>query len=254
MKEKANGSIKLNFLRFHEIFKFHRQMLKQFLFIIITLSLTTSVAFSQQENPEIRRGVREYKAENFQEAELNFRKALEANPQSEKALYNLANALYKQGRYDEAANILKGLVHMDLPENKKADVYHNLGNASIGDQKIQEGIDAYKNVLRLRPDDNDARQNLAIAQKLLQEQEQQQQQQQQGEDGPDDQQQDEQPEQQPGDQPEEAQQQERPRPDQISPEDAERILDALNQQEREIQEKIEREEKQRRPLQPERQW
>lgn len=227
-------------------------MLKQLLIIIITLSLTIPVAFSQEENADIRRGVREYKAENFQEAELNFRKALEANPQSEKALYNLANALYKQERYEEAANILEGLVNKELPENKKADAYHNLGNANVGAQQIQEGIEAYKNALRLRPDDNDTRHNLAYAQKLLQEQEQQQQQE--GDDEQDDQQQDEQQEQQPGEQDEDEQQEERARPDQISPEDAERILDALNQQEREIQEKIDREEKQRRPLQPERQW
>ncbi len=228
-------------------------MIKQFLFLIITLSLTIPVVFSQQENADIRRGVREYKAENYQEAELNFRKALEANPQSEKALYNLASALYKQGRYEEAANILEGLVHKDIPESKKADVFHNLGNSNVGAQQIQDAIEAYKNALRIRPEDNDTRHNLAYAQRLLQEQEQQQQQD--GEDEQEDQPQEDQQEQPPGDQDdEEDQQQERPRPDQISPEDAERILDALNQQEREIQEKIEREEKQRRPSQPERQW
>ncbi len=224
-------------------------MLKQIVFFIIITSLNIPLLLSQQENADIRRGTREYKSENFQEAELNFRKALEANPQNTKALYNLANALYKQGRYEEAANILEGLAYKELSESKKADVFHNLGNANIGSQQIQEGIEAYKNALRIRPEDNDTRHNLAYALQLLQEQEQQQQQE--GDDQQDNQQQDDQ---QPGDPDEEQQQQDRPRPDQISPQDAERILDALNQQEQEIQQKIEREEKQRQPLRPERQW
>ncbi|MBW6479672.1 MAG: tetratricopeptide repeat protein [Bacteroidales bacterium] len=223
--------------------------------ILFLFNFTVLQSYAQYVNPEVRRGNREYKAENFTEAEMNYRKALEEDPQSLKALYNLANTLYRQGRYEEAANILDGISNLNIPDNRRADAYHNLGNARMGNQQIQEGIDAYKNSLRLRPDDNDTRHNLAMAMKLLQEQEQQQQQDQ---DGEDDQQQDEQQQQpQDGDdeqQDEPQQQQPQPRPDQISPEDAQRILDALNQQEQEIQEKIEREDRQRRPERPLREW
>jgi Ca-activated chloride channel homolog len=221
--------------------------------ILFLLNFTALQAYAQYVNPDVRRGNREFKAEKFTEAEMNYRKALEENPQSLKALYNLASALYKQGRYDEAANILDGISKLNIPDNRRADAFHNLGNARLGNQQIQEGIEAYKNSLRLRPDDNDTRHNLAMAMRLLQEQEQQQQQDQ---DGDDDQQQDQQ-QQQDGDdeqQDEPQQQQPQPRPDQISPEDAQRILDALNQQEQEIQEKIEREERQRRPERPLREW
>ncbi len=222
--------------------------------ILFLFNFTVLQAFAQYVNPDVRRGNREYKTENFTEAEMNYRKALEEDPQSLKALYNLANALYKQGRYDEAANILDGISNINISDNRRADVYHNLGNARLSNQQIQEGIEAYKNSLRLRPDDNDTRHNLAKAMQLLQEQEQQQDQDQ---DGDDDQQQDDQ-QQQPEDgddeQQDEQQQEPQPRPDQISPEDAQRILDALNQQEQEIQEKIDREERQRRPERPLREW
>jgi tetratricopeptide (TPR) repeat protein len=220
--------------------------------ILFLFNFTVLQSYAQYVNPEVRRGNREYKTENFTEAEMNYRKALEEDPQSLKALYNLANALYKQGRYDEAANILDGISNLNIPDNRRADAYHNLGNARIGNQQIQEGIEAYRNSLRLRPDDNDTRHNLAMAMKLLQEQEQEQQQDQ---DGDDDQQQDQQqPQDGDDEQQNEQQQQPQPRPDQISPEDAQRILDALNQQEQEIQEKIEREERQRRPERPLREW
>jgi Ca-activated chloride channel homolog len=220
--------------------------------ILFLFNFTVLQSFAQNVNPDVRRGNREYKTENFTEAEMNYRKALEEDPQSLKAIYNLANALYKQGRYEEAANILDGISSLNIPDNHRADTYHNLGNARIGNQQIREGIEAYKNSLRLRPDDNDTRHNLAMAMKLLQEQEQEQQQDQ---DGDDDQQQNQQQPQEGDDEKQnEQQQQPQPRPDQISPEDAQRILDALNQQEQEIQEKIEREERQRRPERPLREW
>ncbi|TVQ89064.1 MAG: tetratricopeptide repeat protein [Bacteroidetes bacterium] len=218
-------------------------------FILIILGLQ---GFSQNVNPEVRRGNREFKSENFRDAELNYRQALEQNPQSIKALYNLANALYKQNRYEEAANILDGISKLELPDNRRADVYHNLGNSRLGNQQIKESIEAYKNSLRIRPEDNETRHNLALAMQLLQEQEQDQDGEQ-NQDQQDDQQQ--QPDQDDQDQPDDEQQQQpQPRPDQISPEDAQRILDALNQQEQEIQEKIDREDTQSRPQRPLREW
>ncbi len=230
-------------------------MIKQIITIIIVIACYYN-SFSQQENQDIRKGNREYKDENFSDAELNYREALESNPQNIKALYNLANSLYKQGRYDEAANILEGLAGMDLSDSQKADILHNLGNSNIGNQKIQEGIEAYKNSLRLRPEDMDTRHNLAYAMRLLQEQEQQQQNQDQQQDQDENENEDDQ-QPQPQDQEQEQndqQQESQPKPDQISPQDAERILDAMNQQEQKIQEKIEREEKVRQPARPEREW
>lgn len=223
--------------------------------LTVFTTLFVSQVFAQVENPEVRRGNRAFKSEQFQEAELKYRSALEQNPQSLRALYNLASSLYKQGRYDEAANILDGLAKLDIPESKRADILHNLGNAHIRNQQLQEGIESYKDALRIRPEDMDTRHNLAHAMQLLQEQEQQQQ-----GDGEDDQQdqdqQDDQQQQQDGneDQQNQEQQQQQPRPDQLTPEDAQRILDALNQQEQEIQEKIDREEKQRRPQRQQREW
>jgi len=221
--------------------------------LLLVLHFSTFAVIAQRENPDIRRGNREFRTDNFQDAELRYRQALEANPRNTSALYNLAATLYKQGRYDEATNILEGLSNMGLPDNQQADVYHNLGNAQVGSKKIKEAVDAYKNSLRIRPYNNDTRHNLAYAMRLLQEQQQQQQQQQNEEQQQNDDNQEQQEQEQPQPQ-EDQQQQQQQRPHQITPQDAERILDALNQKEQKIQQNIDREQKQQQPIRPIKQW
>lgn len=223
------------------------------LFFLISL-FGLQVVLPQSPNNIIREGNRHFNQENFQEAERSYREALDADPRNPAALFNLGNALYRQGRYEEAVNILEGLAGLNLSDERLADVLHNLGNANMGKQDLQKAIDAYKNSLRIRPDDNDTRHNLTYALRQLQEQEQEQQQDQDDQDQDqdnDDQDQQQQPD---DDQQDDQEQQQQPRPDQISPQDAERILDALNQQEQEVQERIDREERQRQPVRPERQW
>jgi Ca-activated chloride channel homolog len=222
--------------------------------LILVLLIFSGIAHAT--DPILRQGNRNYHDGDFHAAELQYRRALEQNPQDERALYNLSNVLYRQGRFEEAANILEGLSNMNIRDSQRADVLHNLGNAKVGEKKFSEGIEAYKNSLRIRPDDMDTRHNLAYARQLLEEQQQQQQQQQDQNDQKDDQdQKDEQqtpPDQQPDD--DQQQQQQQPRPDQISPQDAERILDALNQQEQKVQENIDREEKKRVPARVQKEW
>ena len=224
------------------------------LFSLISL-FGLQVVLPQSPNNLIREGNRFFNQENFQDAERNYREALEADPRNTAALFNLGNALYRQGRYEEAVNILEGLAGLNLPDERHADVLHNLGNANMGAQDLQKAIEAYKNSLRVRPDDDDTRHNLTYALRQLQEQEEQQQQQQDDQEQDDQEQDDQEQQQQPDEeQQQDQEEQQQPRPDQISPQDAERILDALNQQEQEIQERIDREQQERQPIRPERQW
>ena len=225
-------------------------------FIVLMLFLSSSAFLhAQSDNQLIRNGNKEFEQENYHDAEILYRRALEENPNNSKALYNLANALYRQGRFDEAINILDGLSQIEPEKIDKSDVYHNLGNAQLGAQQIKESIDSYKNALKLNPGDNDTRYNLAYAMNLLDEMDQQPEDQpESGEDDQDQESEQEQPEQDDGE--DQEPQQDRPQqlPDQISQEDAERILDALNQQEQKIQEEIKREEAEVPRGRPEREW
>ena len=226
-----------------------------YLILVVFLSTSSAFMYAQSDNQLIRKGNKEFEQENYQDAEIYYRRALEENPNNSKALYNLANSLYRQGRFDESINILDGLSQMELEKINRSDVYHNLGNAQLGAQQIRESIDSYKNALKLDPGDHDTRYNLAYAMNLLDEMEQQQQNDpENGEDEQDQEQEQEQPEQDEGGEQPPEQDEQQPMPDQISQEDAERILDALNQMEQKIQEEIKREESEVPRVKPEREW
>ncbi|MDR4987370.1 MAG: tetratricopeptide repeat protein [Bacteroidales bacterium] len=206
----------------------------------------------------IRQGNRYFEKERFIEAEATYRQVLETDPGNRAALYNLGNALYRQGRLEEAAEIYQGLTGMLPDEAKQAEAWHNLGNSLLKSGNIAESIEAYKQALRLAPMDDDTRYNLAYALQLLDELPPDDSPQN-GEDG-DDQDEQNDTDHEPAASPDDGQQEPQPgdstppRPDQLSPEDAERILEALRQQEQKIQEEINREEEEQPAVRPRRDW
>ena len=137
------------------------------LIIIVLLSLVYVGSFAQVEKGFVRKGNRDYKQQKYQDAEVNYRKALGGNPNSGLATYNLGNSLYKQNKVDEAIEEYKKAIDGGLPANELAMNYHNLGNALLISKKISESIEAYKKALRLNPKDFDTKYNLAFAQNLL---------------------------------------------------------------------------------------
>lgn len=243
-------------------------MRRTLLFVICFLAgWFTAMANTGGERGMIRKGNKHYGEGSFPEAELEYRRALEENPMDPRALFNLGNALYRQGRFDEASAVFDALAGMAPDGIDLADTYHNLGNAHLGAQRFGDGVEAYKNALRIRPEDNDTRYNLEYALRFLQDPPpaDQQPQEQQG-DQPDEGQPDQEGEQDPqeGQDPGETQRPEsrespgeesQPgQPDRISPQDAERILDALNQQEQKVQENVNREKEPVQPRRTGREW
>jgi len=223
--------------------------MKRIFLIGLFLILVLPAMVQAQERRNLRQGNKLYQDERFNDAEIRYRQSLEENPQNIKGMFNLGNALYRQGRFDEAAEIFGGLSQFAPGEREKAFAWHNLGNTYLESQKYAESVEAYKNALRINPDDEQTRHNLAYAMRLLQEQPPQDQ------DGDEDENQDQNEDQQQQDEQEQdQQQQQQPRPNQISPQDAERILDALNQKEQDVQEDLKRGQTQRAPVRQEREW
>ncbi|MCQ2285279.1 MAG: VWA domain-containing protein [Bacteroidales bacterium] len=117
----------------------------------------------------------------YQEAELQYRKAMVTTKNYDKANYNLGTALYRQERYEEAAQYFKSVAEQTAVDPKlRSKAYHNLGNALMQQQNYGESVKAFKNSLKLDPSDMDTKYNLEYAKKKLQQQQQQQQQQNQG--------------------------------------------------------------------------
>ena len=228
-------------------------MNKRFFIIILLLLAFTVSVFAQADRRYVRQGNRLFQNEDYKEAEIRYRRSIEQNPQNIKGMFNLGNALYKQGRYEEAAELFQGLAQFAPGEAERAYAYHNLGNSFLQTEKYAESVEAYKNSLRINPDDDQTRFNLAYAMRLLQEQPPQDQQGDGDNDQDKDQQKDQQQDQQPQDG-EDNQPKPQPRPDQISPQDAERILEALNQKEQKVQEEVKQEQMQRTPARQAREW
>ncbi|MBI1288693.1 MAG: tetratricopeptide repeat protein [Flavobacteriales bacterium] len=211
-------------------------------FILVILGLGTT--FAQEANDFISKGNKLYDEQKFGEAEMTYREGQESGADAFISGFNLGDALFKQERYEEAAGVFQTLPNLTDDKEQKAAAYHNLGNSFLKAEKYQESVDAFKQSLRNNPKDLDTKYNLAYAMRKLQKQQQDQQQNQdqnQDEKKDQDNKQDQQQNQDQKDQ----QKQEQPQPQegQISKEDAERMLDALNQDEKQIRDRLEDEKK-----------
>lgn len=234
--------------------------------LFIPLLLISVVVFGQNERKFVRSGNKLYEealkdtlqldTTKFSQAEEEYRKALNKRPGHEKWEFNLADAMYKQMRFDEAQRKFSELSEkLETPE-EQARALHNLGNSHLMQEKIDESIESYKEALRKKPDDIETKYNLAFAQMLKNQQEQQQeqqqnqdqnqnqqqdqnqQQQQQGQDNQNQQNQQDQQQQNQQNQDQNQQQQQQQPQNKISRQDAEQLLQALQSDERDIQEKV----------------
>ena len=221
--------------------------------LIISLLFLVICAHAQNPNKLIRQGNNAYADSSYTTAEKSYREALAGNQDAFNAAFNLADAIYKQENYSEASTLFQGLIAKTKSKTEKAMAYHNLGNSLLQEGKLEESIEAYKNALRNNPTDKDTKHNLAYAQRMKQQQEQnKEEEEEKQEEKKEEQQQEEEQkqeeekeEQQEGNnQEQEPQEEQKPQkeqnPNQISKKEAEKMLDALQQQEKELQEDLQK--------------
>jgi len=203
-----------------------------------------SFTFAQKaERKNVREGNKLYKKEKYTESEISYRKSLEVNPRSIEGTYNLGNSLYKQGKFPEAAEQYQLIAAQEKDPVKLAQVFHNLGNISMKNKQYDKSVQAYRQSLRLNPKDDETRYNLALAQKLLENQqnhdqseEQQNKDQKDDQKNKEDQQQNQQ--QQQDDKKQNKTQEEQQQNEQMSKDNAQQMLDAFLQDEKDTQEKV----------------
>ena len=206
--------------------------MKQVIIILSIIFAFSQAAFSQKQvRAEMRNGNKEYRQKKFTEAEISYRKALEGNARSADVAYNLGNSLYKQEKFPESLEQYMASASDEKDKEKAAAAWHNIGNVFMAGGDFQKSIEAYKQALRRFPQDEETRYNLALAQKLLEDQEQQDQDQNQ------DQNQDKQDQDQKQDK-QDQQQEQQQNQNQMQQQNAEQILDAMMQNERDTQEKV----------------
>lgn len=235
--------------------------------IIVLLAGTVLPAMAQQERKYIREGNNLFDKQDFEKAEVEYRKAADKKENSFEAAFNTADALYKQKKYEEALKQFSQLAAGEKDKQRLGELYHNIGNTLLAMEKTDESIEAYKESLRNNPTSEATKYNLEFArQKKQQDQQQQNQdknkdqdknqdqkdqqnQNQQDQNKEQDQNQDkqEQKEQDKGqnqqnkpnqEQPQQPKEQEQP--GKISKEAAQRLLEALQNDEKQVQEKVQK--------------
>jgi Ca-activated chloride channel family protein len=144
------------------------------MFLFVVAFIFPSFAFSQQEKKHIVDGNKNYKEKKYAEAEKNYKQAIGKNKDTYKGNFNLGDTYYKEGKYEEAAEQFQSLTHKATSKDTLSKAYHNLGNSLLKSKKYEESVDAYKNALKNNPDDDDTRYNLSYAQQMLKQQQQQQ--------------------------------------------------------------------------------
>lgn len=228
----------------------------KYLLLIFILLLNNIMVFSQKEKKYIREGNKHFGKEEYENSEVSYRKALEEESNSFNALFNLGDAIYKQEKYEDAAGEFSGVTQMNTDKINRAKTFHNLGNSLLKANRLAKSIESYKNALRNNPDDLETKYNLAYAQDLLKQQQQQQDQDQeqkdQNQDQDKEQQQDRQEQKQ--EQQDKTRQQHQPKPDHISKEDAKRLLEALANDEKNIQEKIKKAKAKQKNVRTKKEW
>ncbi|WP_071146580.1 tetratricopeptide repeat protein [Bacteroides ihuae] len=143
------------------------------IFLLFQLGATSMLA-QKAERDYIRRGNRFFNDSVFVDAEVNYRKALEVNPNSTVSMYNLGNTLSQQKKAKEAVEQYTAAAKIEKNKMKLAHIYHNAGVLFLATKDYKQAVDVFKMSLKNNPTDNETRYNLALAQKLLKDQQQQQ--------------------------------------------------------------------------------
>ena len=202
------------------------------------LLLVTMTAVAQTDRQYIRQGNKQFHRGDYPGAEVSFRKAVEKNSKNPQAAFNLGNALMAQKKDSAAVEQFENAARLETNPLRKSQSYHNMGVICQTHKMYGEAIEAYKNALRLNPDDDETRYNLVLCkhQKQKQDQNRQNQDQQNNDDKKKDEKKDQQKPEEKKDQ-QDQKQQEQPKP-QMSKENAEQLLNAAIQNEKQTQDKM----------------
>ena len=232
--------------------------MRKLIYILVLLSISVAMS-AQTDRKEVRSGNRQFRRENYKEAEISYRKALVKDSLSFAANYNLANVLYRGEHYDEAGKILETVREAAPASEYGADYFFNAGDIALAKKDYAAAVDAFKQSLLLNPGDLQAKENYIYARKMLENRQQngggqdnqQNQDDQQNQDNQDNQDnhQDRNDNQQNQDQQNNQDQQDsqdgrngqQPQPVKISPQQAQQMLKAMQAKEKETQDKVNRE-------------
>ena len=208
--------------------------------ILILLFIASSFNLWSQNKVELlNKGIEMYEQENYREAEDYFKQAVEKDNQYYKANLNAGHSLFRQAinllksgdtlgvkKLEEAEIFYKNSSSLTENENQKAESFYNEGNSQLLSEDLEKAIESYKKSLRLQPENYNTKHNLALAQSLKKKQEKKE----------------EKKEEEKEEEKNEKKEQEKqePQEQELSKEEIEQILQALETEEKEVQEDLQK--------------
>ncbi len=261
------------------------------LFLIIVVACFFVSAQESEIDNFIFEGNKKAGEKEYFFAETDYRKALSEAPERNEALHNLGNVHYENGNLNEASQRFFQAQKFASSKAEKHLAFHNMGNVFMKKKDYAKAVEAYKNALRNNPNDDETRYNYALAKELLEKEKPQQQEDQQDQNndnqqdkqeqenkdnkGEQDQENDQndkgdngeqkeqngEPDEKEGDQSpqnekpnQEKQQPSPPREGQLSPQQVQSLLEAMNNQEKDVQKKINAEKVNTAPVKRKKDW
>jgi tetratricopeptide (TPR) repeat protein len=263
-------------------------VLRTSLLVLFLLTLESINAQKSEVTNQIYKGNQLVDNEVFDEAEMAFRKALSKSSERVEALYNLGNTHFNEQDYEEAKQRYFQTQKFTNNNSSKHYAFHNMGNVFMKQKDYAKAVEAYKNALRNNPQDEETRYNYALAKELLEKEQQQGDNQDQNQDNQNQQDQDdkekkdqnsgENKEDNEGDEGEDEedkkdegdqkkdnqanegndekqnQQPQQPQKTELSPEQVKSLLEAMNNQEKEVQDKVNAEKVKGTPVRGTKDW
>ncbi len=236
----------------------NKMMEKLFVSILLVFSLAIT---AQEKDALLPKANEEFAAKNYADAEANYRISHSKFPRRTVASYNLGNAIYRQNQFSESkiafANALKTI--RTYPQKHKA--FHNLGNVFMKEKNYSQAVEAYKNALRNNPEDEETRYNYALAKKMLKDNppkddkkdgENKDKNKDKGDQNKD--KKENQGDKEKKDDPSKNQGQPKPNPGGISQQRVQNLLDAVNNEEKKVQNKVNAQKVKGKPVQTEKDW
>ncbi|MDR3679058.1 MAG: tetratricopeptide repeat protein [Flavipsychrobacter sp.] len=143
------------------------------LFIVLVGVCGNTAHAQNQADALIRQGNKLYEQQKYNDAAADYQKALTKNPNYTPGLFNLGNSLYQQQKFDASRQVMTATANATKDKTAKAGVNYNIGNTYMAEKKWEDAVNSYKQTLRNNPQDLDAKYNLSYAEQMLKKQQQQ---------------------------------------------------------------------------------
>lgn len=237
--------------RLSKLHLFRRKKIATMLLLLMVVG-----AHAQSDRDYVRQGNKQFRAGKYAEAEVDYRKAVEKNGKNAQAVYNLGNALLVQRKDSAAIEQFQAAAKLETNSRRRSYAYHNIGVICQGRQMFGEAIEAYKEALRNNPNDDETRYNLELCkrQQKQQQQNQQNQQQKQNKDNKENKDKNKDQDKQDQQKQQDKEQQQKQDKPQMSKENAEQLLNAAMQEEKNTQQRIKKAQRQKQTRKLQKNW